>query len=501
MSQDKLKSRYDTLTSKREPYLTRARAAAKLTIPSLMPDVGVNESTSFDTPWQSIGSRGTNNLASKILLALFPPNSAFFRMDMDDIDQEGMDAGTKGDIDKALSAYERTITKDIESSYFRSTMYQAGRHLIVTGNGLIYDDPNGNMRMYPLNRFVIVRDAGGKVFEMIATDTTIWQSLSDDVRAAINAGGGTVQHKDNDEITIYTGIYRRTKKWEVYQEIDGIRVPGSEGEYKLDESPWIPIRPVALDGESYGRGFVEEIYGDLNTVDVMTQAVTEGASIAALVKFLVDPNGSTDTDDLIDTPNGGFCTGRAADVTVLRVDKGGDLSVAANTMQKIEERLAFAFLLNSATRRDAERVTAEEIRFVAQELEDALGGIYSVLSQELQMPLVKYRIAKLTKARKLAALPKEVTTEIITGLEALGRGHEHQRLRAFVGDAANIIGPEALQDYMQVSEYMKRAAAAMNLNTDGLIRTEEEVQQRRQQALDAQAQAQAAQQQQGQPQQ
>ena len=34
-------------------------------------------------PYQSVGSRGVNNLASKLLLLLFPPNSPFFRLSVD----------------------------------------------------------------------------------------------------------------------------------------------------------------------------------------------------------------------------------------------------------------------------------------------------------------------------------------------------------------------------------------------------------------------------------
>ena len=489
--ENSLKERYEQLVTERNQYLYRARESAKLTIPSIMPEEGASGQTGFDTPWQSVGSRGTNNLASKILLAMFPPNSPFFRLTLDEAERAEMSDSSKGEVDEGLTMYERVVTSDIENSKFRSSMYQAARHLIVCGNALLFDADEG-MRMYPLDRYVVKRDASGEVWEMIAVDVTLWKALDDDVKATL-AGNG--ERKDSDEVTIYTGIMREGKKYKIWQEIDETKVPKSEGEYPLDATPWIPLRPVALDGESYGRGFVEELFGDLNTLDTLTQAVTEGAGIASLVKFLVDPNGVTDKKDLVETPNGGFCTGRDQDINVLRVDKGGDLNVAHQAIQVISERLAFAFLLNSAARRDAERVTAEEIRFIAQELEDAFGGIYSVLSQELQLPLVRWRIKKLVKSQKLPPLPKEVNTEIITGLEALGRGHEHQRLRAFVGDAAQVIGPEALVEYLEVSEYMKRSAAALNIDTQGLVRQQDEVDQRRQaqQEAAAAAQAQAAQ--------
>ena len=75
---------YKKLESPRQLFLDRARAAAKLTLPMLIPEEGTSSATKFVTPWQSIGARGVNNIASKLLLALFPPNSPFFRARIDD---------------------------------------------------------------------------------------------------------------------------------------------------------------------------------------------------------------------------------------------------------------------------------------------------------------------------------------------------------------------------------------------------------------------------------
>lgn len=483
--QNNLKSRYERLVQDRRPYLDRAREAAKLTIPSLIPEDGHNNTSEFITPWQSIGSRGTNNLSSKILLALFPPGSSFFRMGIDEAELAKL-GGRKGEVEKQLAVFERVIMADIENSKSRASLFQAAKHLIVAGNALLYNTPSGEIRMYPISRYVSHRDADGLVYEVIATDSTVYGALKPEVRAMIPG------KQLDEDVVIYTGVYRRDTEWEVWQEIEDIEIPGSRGTYPLDSSPWIPLRMIAVDGESYGRGYVEELYGDLNTLDTLTQAITEGAAAAAIVKFLVDPNGTTDIDDVVDTPNGGFASGREQDITVVQVNKFADLRVANETAAQISERLSFAFLLHSAVQRNAERVTAEEIRFMASELEDALGGIYSVLSQELQLPLVKFRIRRLTKMQKLPPLPKEIQPSIITGLEALGRGHEHQRLRAFVSDAGSIFGPEVVSEYMSVSEYLNRSAAALNINTDSLVRPEDEVQANRQRRMEQEAKLAAA---------
>lgn len=68
--------------------------------------------------------------------------------------------------------------------------------------------------------------------------------------------------------------------------------------------------------------------------------------------------------------------------------------------------MSFAFLLNSAVQRQGERVTAEEIRYVAGELEDTLGGVYSILAQELQLPLAKRLLNQQQAIGAMAQLPR-----------------------------------------------------------------------------------------------
>ena len=86
--------RYSQLESDRDSFLERAREAAELTIPYLMPPEGHTGSTVYKTPFQGIGARGVNNLASKLLLSLVLPNSPFFRLSIDDFDLAALgDAG------------------------------------------------------------------------------------------------------------------------------------------------------------------------------------------------------------------------------------------------------------------------------------------------------------------------------------------------------------------------------------------------------------------------
>ena len=107
ISEDKtsIQSQYNKLEMNREVYLQRARDCAKLTIPTLFPDKGSNEATEYQTPYQSVGARGVMNLASKLMLALFPPHAPFFRLSVDDLvfKQIQGDPKTKSSIEAGLS--------------------------------------------------------------------------------------------------------------------------------------------------------------------------------------------------------------------------------------------------------------------------------------------------------------------------------------------------------------------------------------------------------------
>ena len=123
-------------------------------------------------------------------------------------------------------------------------------------------------------------------------------------------------------------------------------------------------------------------------------------------------------------------------------------------------------------RRDAERVTAEEIRLIAQELESGLGGVYTVISREFQLPYIRQKMKALAASGKLPDLPDGlVAPSIVTGFEALGRGNDRQKLMEFLGLLGQTFGGEALR-YINPSSDISRLAASMGITTEGLVKDE-----------------------------
>ena len=146
--------------------------------------------------------------------------------------------------------------------------------------------------------------------------------------------------------------------------------------------------------------------------------------------------------------------------------------MAQETAQRITERLSFAFLLNSSVQRNAERVTAEEVRYMAQELETALGGVYSILSQEFQLPLVRLLLARLESDGKMPKMPKDsIKPQIVTGLEALGRGQDLTKLAQFL-TYLQPLGPQVISQNLNVDDYIDRLGASLGIG--GLVKVRRE---------------------------
>jgi hypothetical protein len=452
-----------------------------------MPDEGDQRSQKFVTPYQSIGARGVNNLASALLLSLLPPNAPFFRFVIDPQAAktlEGMSPRAKGEAEKSLADMERTISKEIEVQNIRVSLFEALKQLIVCGNVLLYFPDEGPMRVIRLDRYVVKRDPMGNTRKIVIKETVSPAVLPPEAAAVAK----TCMCSHEDTVDIYTCCHVLLDgKVEVYQEIGGTPLPDSTVTYSAERNPFLALRMNRVDGEDYGRSYVEQYYGDLVSLESLSKSIVEAAAASAKVLFLVNPVGTTRPKKIAQSPNGSIIEGNAADVSVLQVAKSADLGVALQTVGQINERLSYAFMLTEASIRNAERVTAEEIRLVTQSIERQLGGIYSLLSQEFQLPLVSRIMDRMIKAKKMPKIDKKfVTPAIVTGIDALGRGNDLNRLDIYLQGIGQILGPQGLSRYIDLREYMNRRAASLGIDTTGLVKSEEQIMQEEQAAMQQQ---------------
>ena len=485
------KERYDYLCSDRSQFLNEAEEATKLTLPYLIrghedQSKGMKQ---LKTPWQSVGAKGVVALASKLSLSLVPPQTSFFKLQVDESQLGDVPPELKSELDLSFSKIERTILDSIAASDDRVVIHQALQHLVVGGNALIFMGKQG-LKLFPLNRFVLERDGNGNVIEIVTRERInkklIEKYLPPEEEMPLVAS----DEPEKQECDIYTCVKRENNRFVWYQEVYGKVIPESHSKAPVDATPWLPLRFNTVDGEAYGRGRVGQFIGDLKSLEALSQALVEGSAAAAKVVFTVSPSSTTKPQTLANAGNGAIVQGRPDDIGVIQVGKTADFQTAYQLMQALERRLNEAFLILSV--RDSERTTAQEVQMTQMELEQQLGGLFGLLTVEFLVPYLNRKLNVFQKTGEIPRIPKGMVKPIIVaGINALGRGQDVQALGQFLQTIAQTMGPEAIAQYINPDELIKRLAAAQGIDVLNLVKSMQELQQEQQQAVEQQAQMEA----------
>lgn len=481
------KSFYDEHCSIRETLEGDWRDASQLTLPYVFPVENKSESSILPTPYNSIGPASVNALASKLLIALLPPTGTFFRLLPIKEQVADLDADALKRLDIELSKLEQDVVEAINSQALRVPVFEAIKLLIITGNAMMYKVPGGTMKVFSPYQYVVQRDYVGEVLTTVILEKMSYRTLPKKVKDQLVANENsmiTEDYKGTEEVSVYTMITRKDKnKYQVWQEINGILIEGTDKEYTKDKLPYILLRWTTVNNESYGRGLVQQYLGDFRSLEGLTQTIVEGGGIAAKHIFGVRPGSTVKVEDLNNAANGDFIMGDLEkEVTTLQINKGNDLAIPFQLMQSLESRIAKAFLMLGGQVRDSERTTATEVRATVAELEATLGGIFSILASEFQTPLVTLMLHELS--------PKvlDITTpSITTGIAAISRERDFNNLNVMLQSMAQL-GPEVLMKYMKIESYLAQVATSLGIDPYEIIKTPEMIQQEEQAAL-AQQQA------------
>ncbi len=485
------KRRYDSLVSDRSQYLNEATDAAKLTIPYLVrEDDSSHGMRKLTTPWQSVGAKGVVTLASKLMLALLPAQTSFFKLQLDESQLGTVPPEVRTELDLSFAKIERTIMDAIAASDDRVVVHQALKHLVVAGNALIFMGKDG-LKLFPINRYVVERDGNGNVIEIVTKELINKKILESSVPELAEMKGEYINDdkEDDEDCEVYTHVRRDNNRFLWHQEVYDHIIPKSQGKAPVNTTPWIPLRFNTVDGEDYGRGRVEEFMGDLKSLEALSQALVEGSAAAAKVVFTVSPSSTTKPATLAAAGNGAIVQGRPEDIGVVQVGKTADFSTAYQMVQQLEKRLSEAFLILSV--RQSERTTAEEVRMTQMELEQQLGGLFSLLTVEFLVPYLNRKLSVFQKTGEIPKLPKGmVNPVIVAGVNALGRGQDREALGMFLQTIAQTMGPEAIQQYINPEEVIKRLAVAQGIDTLNLVKSLQELQAEQQAMQDREDQAQ-----------
>lgn len=486
MHADTASGRWSELDSNRQSFITRCEKYAAFTIPKICLPNGYNQnSDELMHDYQSLGAQAVNHLSNKLMLALFAPSRPFFRLDADDaLKAEMSNAGIDEDaFENRLSEAERGAVRELDRKSIRPKMYDAMKHIIVTGNALLILGKEG-MRVLGIKSYVVKRDVEGKVLEIVIKESVHKLSLDP---AIVEELGEKLCAGADGNVDLYRWIKLDGKDYTMTQWVGSQRLPAKfDGKWPEAKMPYRAITWDLASGDDYGTGLVEDYSGDYAALSIMSKATVQAAILASEFRWLVNPAGMTSPEDFERSENGAALAGVQGDITLVQSGKSADLQVNVSIAEKYINRIGQGFLLHSAVTRHAERVTAEEIRMTAEELETSLGGAYSRIAVDVQLPLA-YWLMDLS-GKKITGSSIEPT--IVTGLAALSRAGDRDNLVLFLTDVNQVAAlPPDMRGRLRVGAIYAAFASARGLNVNTYLLSEDEY--RAQQEAEMQAQLQA----------
>lgn len=481
--------RWLQMTGTRRGLLNRCEVYAAYTLPKIcLPDDFHQNNQQMSHDFQAVGAQAVNHLSNKMMLALFAPSRPFFRLDATSKAQAEIAAvgAPQDEITKMLAKAEKDAIKRLDKLSLRPKLYEAIKHLIVTGNVMVCFEPEA-MRVVGLKKYAVRRSVSGKLIEIMLADKILMDELDEDVRSEAERFLG---REDDRKVTLYRWIkMNRDGEYEMTQWVDNFQLPKRfNGKWPEADLPYRVLTWDLADGQDYGTGLVEDYSSDFSGLSALSKAQVQGAILASEFRWLVNPAGQTRVDDFASTPNGGAMPGMEGDIHLIQSGKSSDLQITLNMSAEYVNRIGRGFLLGSMLVRDAERVTAEEIRMTANELETALGGGYSRIAVDFQVPMGNWLLASID-----INVGDNFEVTVVTGLDALSRSGDLDELKLWLGDMASLASlPEALQLRLNLDTLAIALAAPRRIDVDAYVKSAQQVAQETQAAQAQQVQMQAA---------
>lgn len=480
---------YEALKTNREPVCEMGRMMAELTVPSVFPPLGYIAGDDLPGNNQSFGALCVNNLASKLMFMAFPPGQPIMTIEpvttrfQKDIDA---DPALYGKVLLACSQLEVRHRKRLQQTPLATAYVGYMKLLIVGGNALWKHVKLDSPSYHRPDSYVVSRDRAGHPLLSIHEEVVRVATLDDDVQDLIYEKTPELLEGESKEwereVKLYSVCQLRVadngeRTWCYWQEYEGTYIPDSGIETDYDDCPQWPGWLIPVFGSNWGRGYCEEYRGDLFTAEANASSINDIAALAGYALLFVKPSSRTSLRQVRTAKNLEFHSGSAEDLSVFRSEKTADGSFIVNNLEAVVRRLGSAFLLESAVMRQGERVTKEEVVRVGNQLDRAMGGVYTEVAQGNQRRIILRAMRLHEEADpKLPRTPDGVfEIGIITGIDAMGRSNEDVALSELGAELNATFGPQAAAKALSVTDFATRKAAAKGIKPDGLVRTQEQI--------------------------
>lgn len=462
---------WSRLAGLKEPLMTRVERYAAMTVPKVCLPTGFQvESMDQTHDYQALGAQACNHVVNKLMTAMFAPSRPFFRVAPGKKTKE--EAAkiklTETELNDVLAAMERDSATQLDTLGQRPKLYQVCRHLVITGNCLMVLDKD-TIRAIGLRYYCVKRDYMGKVHTLVIRE----EMRFDELDPKIQALWSDARQKADNKVCLYRYIRRSpVGEYIMTQWVDETKLPKEwSARWKEENFPYRALAWDLTDDSDYGTGLVEDYAGDFEALSVLSEAIVTGAVVGTEFRWVAHPNGVTNIEDMRNSVNGDTIPGSAKDVSAITPPVQEGVKTASAISQEYAQRISRGFLMNSAVTRDAERVTAEEVRMNAMELESSFGGVYSMLAPAIQAPIAKWMMAMADTPLK----GTDLKVVVVTGLDALSRNGDLENLKqAFTTLSAFAQAPEALIQRVKWQDLSDFIGQGCGVDLKRFIMTEKE---------------------------
>ena len=498
----KIGERYEKEHVERKSLLDSARRCAELTKPWVLPNEAQGPDDELPENFQSVGSRGVTNIVGKSLTALFSPHwfqhtlaaeIKYDRLVPDEVKQDIASELYMRDLvmqGVLMSAHNRSKEGDnrAPTSTFLTRKRAALDQLFVTGDVLEHLTNDYRLVVFRRDQYVTKRDSEALVCYHTIKERKDPMGLAEDMQAKAQLSPETMTAESAAErmTDMYTHVEWNPKSqvWVIQQELNGEVI----NEFEETVTPYFASTFELSPGENYGRGLVELNKGDLRSLDELELRRLDLLGVAAKQLWVTDYNSRVRERDLM-KPSGSFIKGRVEggrvqDVALLGTAQISEFQILTQGITDKSKALGEAFLTESDVQPRGDRVTAFQVQRIALELDSALGGVYTSISDEQQLPLLARVTFQMEKERLIASMGEDIRIEALTGFAALTREREATSAMTLVQVLAQL-GPQAIQ---RINEdvLINLLSRGLGISEPGLVKTAEQI---------AQEQAAAAQQQ------
>jgi len=509
-----LEAMWQTLDSDRSSALRRKRQHAEITVPSLLPLAGKSQHQDLPVPYSGLSAEGINALAARLVSVVLPIGSLpVFELF---IDQKFVPEGRNTtEMETVLRRVEEAVMNRLYLTNLRPQLFLVFKHLIAIGDVLMVMLPNLDIRLHRFDEYTVKRTTEGTWREIIIRqmiDPELQEQSIRDIepsKPAVSSAGTAGFPQSNSSSRQFEPIFdklcREGEDLPVTfaREFRGVRF---DDDKKFEVTAHMPLRWNAISGEDYGTSLVEDAFGDIRSLDGLSAGLIDGVALNSEYRWGVNPAGITEIDDLRQSTNGDWVPAVDGDVFPMNFQHAAQVEATLRAVTFMRQSLGRRFLMNSAAQPTGERVTARQVTIIAQELEQALGGVLSMVNRDIMIPLIKRAVWQLSREES-GVFPEEfgefikdrdslIKLRVRTGLELLQREAEQEKIDQLLERIARL--PQSAQDVFLWDGLARRIIKNIGIEPVGIVKTPEQIaaeaqaRMQEQQALMAQDAAQKA---------